>query len=52
MLLFQVCALVPLLRPTCSGSNWKMVKCITFLELAALAFGMSLCNFGLVSLTD
>ena len=44
----QVSILVPYTRPICTETNWKVVKCITFLELAAVAFGMSLSNFGLV----
>ena len=44
----QVSILVPFTRPICTETNWKVVKCITFLELAAVAFGMSLSNFGLV----
>lgn len=41
--------LTSIMRPL-DYSRWRIVKCVTLLELSALAFGMSLCNFGLAYL--
>ena len=32
------------------GQNWNLVKCLALLEISALVFSMSLCNFSLAYL--
>ena len=32
------------------GQNWNLVKCLGLLEISALVFSMSLCNFSLAYL--